>query len=160
MPALMMILGMSETIGQRAKRLRLARGFTQVALGHEAQVDPSTLTRLENDKRVPDTATLQRIAGALGTSLADLVGADWVAEPEPAYPSLRTFLETERDVTPDERVWLLSQRFAEGLDEMPHQMWWYAQLRGYRLLRQGVVAKAPTRPPDGPPRKKGAPRRA
>lgn len=159
-PDLTIILGMTESIGKRAKRLRARRKLTQLALAHEASVDPSTITRLENDKRSPDTATLQRIAAALGVSTQELLGTEDVATTNDAvYPSLAAFLDLQADVREEERAWLLSQRFAEGLGDIGDPMWWYAQLRGYRLLRHGATTEPMTPRPDVS-RPKRTPRRA
>jgi XRE family transcriptional regulator, regulator of sulfur utilization len=64
----------TERLAQRVSRIRQQRGLSQEALAAKAGVNRLTVTRLEAAAHPPTIETLDRIARALGVSLADLVG--------------------------------------------------------------------------------------
>lgn len=137
-----MLAVMSESLGERARRLRKERGLTQNKLAFRAQVDPSTISRLELGNRTPDTATLRQIADALDVPIKELLGSEVDGEGT-VYRSLRDFLAEQADANEEESAWLLSQRFSPALGDIGSALWWYSQLRAYRMLRRGM--------PDDPP---------
>jgi transcriptional regulator with XRE-family HTH domain len=61
-----------ENIGHNIRRLRDERGWNQTELGFHADTSPSIISLIENGKRNPSTATLAKIAGALGVEVVDL----------------------------------------------------------------------------------------
>ena len=61
-----------ENIGHNIRRLRDERGWNQTELGFRADTSPSIISLIENGKRNPSTATLAKIAGALGVEVVDL----------------------------------------------------------------------------------------
>lgn len=67
-----------ETIlGQRLRQEREAQGYTQKSLAHEAGVQPTTISRLENGHTLPMSASLgvvQDLASALNVTVDYLVG--------------------------------------------------------------------------------------
>ncbi|GII98288.1 putative transcriptional regulator [Sediminihabitans luteus] len=75
------------TLGRRIRHLRTARGLTLDALGETVGAAPSLLSMVENGRREPRLSLLQHLAGALGTSVADLLA--------PEAPSRRAALEIE-----------------------------------------------------------------
>ncbi|ALE04449.1 XRE family transcriptional regulator (plasmid) [Arthrobacter sp. ERGS1:01] len=74
-------------LGRRVRHLRKKLGMTLDDLGAAAGTAPSQLSLIENGKREPKLTLLQRLAGALGVGLDQLLGA------EP--PSRRAALEIE-----------------------------------------------------------------
>ncbi len=60
---------MEETIGDRVRRLRKAKGWTQVVLAVEADRAPSVVSQVETGKRDPELSTIK--------SLAEALGVDW-----------------------------------------------------------------------------------
>jgi len=74
-------------LGRRVRHLRKKLGMTLDDLGAAAGTAPSQLSLIENGKREPKLTLLQRLAGALGVGLEQLLGA------EP--PSRRAALEIE-----------------------------------------------------------------
>ncbi|WP_250444695.1 helix-turn-helix domain-containing protein [Actinotalea sp. C106] len=74
-------------IGRRVRHLRTARGMTLDQLGAAVGRAPSQISVLENGHREPALSLLQRIASALGVSLAELL--------DPEAPSRRAALEIE-----------------------------------------------------------------
>jgi transcriptional regulator with XRE-family HTH domain len=67
------------TVGQRVKRLRLAKGWGPVRLAMEADVSRNTVHELETMARVrPRAATVHLLARALGVTAAELLGLDEV----------------------------------------------------------------------------------
>jgi transcriptional regulator with XRE-family HTH domain len=63
-------------LGARIRALRLARGATLRALAADAGVTESFLSQVERGVASPSIATVQRIARALGQSIAELFAAD------------------------------------------------------------------------------------
>jgi transcriptional regulator with XRE-family HTH domain len=61
-----------EDIGHNIRRLREQKGWNQTELGFHADASPSIISLIENGKRNPSTATLAKIAGALGVEVVDL----------------------------------------------------------------------------------------
>jgi XRE family transcriptional regulator, regulator of sulfur utilization len=60
--------------GGKVRKLRKERGLYQHELAARARVSTQTVRNLEKGRHVPETATLAKIAGALGVPLADLFG--------------------------------------------------------------------------------------
>lgn len=69
---------MVRRFSQRLRELRLGNGMTQVELARSAQVTVSYVSRLESAKIAPGVDMVERLAFALGSSIADLLPA---AEP-------------------------------------------------------------------------------
>lgn len=70
----------------RLRDVRAARGMTQADLARQAQVTVAYVSRLEGAKVAPGIDLVERIAAALGTTVADLLPAD--VPPDP-FPVLR-----------------------------------------------------------------------
>jgi transcriptional regulator with XRE-family HTH domain len=70
------------TVGYLLKRYRVERGLSQRALGKVARVRPALICELETGKkRDTKSGTLQRLAQALGISLAQLLDQETTLEP-------------------------------------------------------------------------------
>jgi len=66
-----------ESIGQRLRRIREARGFTQSSLAQAAGIHRCIVNRVESGERAGETMFLgnaMRLAYALGISLDGLAG--------------------------------------------------------------------------------------
>ena len=63
----------TRRVAERVMQLRQQRGMSQEALGAQAKVNRVTVARLEAALHPPNIETLDRIARALGVTLADLV---------------------------------------------------------------------------------------
>ncbi len=62
------------TTGEKLRRLRRGKAWTQEQLAEEAGISPSTVVEIENSKRkAPHPATLGKLARALGISPAELL---------------------------------------------------------------------------------------
>jgi transcriptional regulator with XRE-family HTH domain len=70
-------MAMMETVattGEKLRRLRRGKAWTQEQLAEEAGISPSTVVEIENGKRKsPHPGTLGKLARALGISPADLL---------------------------------------------------------------------------------------
>ena len=62
------------SLGRTVRRRRKALGFTIEQLAERAELSPNYLGTIENDRRDPSLSTLNRLAAALGVSVAELVG--------------------------------------------------------------------------------------
>jgi transcriptional regulator with XRE-family HTH domain len=65
---------MGNTIGQRIRKARLDRGWTQADLSFRTGVRESMICKYELDHHTPNPKTLSRIADALGVSVDYLLG--------------------------------------------------------------------------------------
>jgi transcriptional regulator with XRE-family HTH domain len=63
-----------STIGQTLQRIRKSRGLSRYALGRRAGVAHSFIAAIEDGQKSPTFRTLEKLAGALGVSVAELVG--------------------------------------------------------------------------------------
>ncbi len=83
-----------KSIGHNIRRLREEKDWNQTELGFHADTSPSIISLIENGKRNPSTATLAKIAGALGVEVADLfpkASAPPSPEPEKVSEEERRF---------------------------------------------------------------------
>lgn len=80
--------GVTMSIGKKIIELRNKKGWTQYKLFKEAGIGQSTLSRIEDDTRIPNTETLQKIANALGVSMAEFDDNPTVQE-EKKYPPFK-----------------------------------------------------------------------
>lgn len=62
-----------QDIGNRIRSLRRLAKLSQEALSERAGIDRTTLAKIETGSRLPDLATLVRIADALGVSTSSIV---------------------------------------------------------------------------------------
>ena len=62
------------SIGEKIIHYRKLQRWTQSELAQEIGVDPSHISRWENDKVRPHSGTLQKLADALKISLSELLG--------------------------------------------------------------------------------------
>jgi len=63
----------ARQVGLTLKRLRKAKGLSQVALAARAQLTREHLSRLEAGRYDPTLGTLNRLAWALGVPVTDLL---------------------------------------------------------------------------------------
>jgi transcriptional regulator with XRE-family HTH domain len=82
-----------EAIGHNIRRLRDEKGWNQTELGFRAGASASIISLIENGKRNPSTATLAKIAEALGVEVVDLFPKGPSSSPE---PTLLNGLDDER----------------------------------------------------------------
>lgn len=69
--------------GKLARTAREAAGLSRERVAQLADVSTSTITRLENEDRVPNALTLSRIAAAIGVTTSYLLDEldEYVSEP-------------------------------------------------------------------------------
>lgn len=80
---------MSETFGERLRRLRTAAGLTQEQVAEGAGVPLTSLRNWERDRREPSVTTGAALARALGVSADELLGmgaGQAAADPGAATP--------------------------------------------------------------------------
>lgn len=68
-----MVSSVTKRVAARVVQFRQRRGMSQEALATKARVNRVTVARLEAAAHPPNIETLDRIARALGVTLADLV---------------------------------------------------------------------------------------
>lgn len=70
------------TIGERIRKLRRERNWTQVELGQRVGIDKRNISRYESGRLTPSARTLRRFAEAFG------LDPDELAAEKPARPEL------------------------------------------------------------------------
>lgn len=60
-------------LGSRVKRLREAKGLSQEALAHDADVHRTYVSGVERGVRNPTVTVMEKLATGLGVTLAELV---------------------------------------------------------------------------------------
>ncbi len=83
---------------ERLKRLREARGLSQIKLAQRADLNPATVNQIEGGKRAASPGTLHKLAVALDVSLYELLEGEPrpKAESSSLEPSLNDVLAGER----------------------------------------------------------------
>ncbi len=87
-----------QGVGRQVKRLREAKGWSQTRLAVEAGMSVSGISMIENGHRNLSTATLAKLAEALGVEVRDLFPLEQA--PLPNFPEQKGF---------DLRVWMLEK---------------------------------------------------
>lgn len=63
----------ARKLGENVRRIREEKGMTQVELCRKLEVDRAYMSNIENGKKNPTLATIEKIAKALGVSLDELI---------------------------------------------------------------------------------------
>lgn len=63
----------SKKLGANIKKFRLAKNMSQGDLCRKLQVDRAYMSNLENGKKNPTLATIEKVAKALNVTVADLM---------------------------------------------------------------------------------------
>jgi transcriptional regulator with XRE-family HTH domain len=69
----MIYLTPTETLGARLRRLRRARGWSQIELAIQVNTDQSNISKWERGRTRPQPYSLHKLATALGCTLTDLL---------------------------------------------------------------------------------------
>lgn len=62
-----------ETIGARIRAVRVSQRLKSRQLAERAGLHPSTLSQIENGRRIPDTTSLESLARVLGKTTSELM---------------------------------------------------------------------------------------
>ncbi len=102
---------LARAVGDRIRKLREARGWTQEQLGQKTAVARSQICRYENGAYVPNAPSLVRLADELGVTTDELLGVtpsgaeeqfeDWLlrfppVHHEPLRNLVYSYLKTHR----------------------------------------------------------------
>ena len=63
----------SEQLGKNMKRIRAQKGMSQGDIARALEVDRGYISNIENGKKNPTIATIQKLANALGVSADELL---------------------------------------------------------------------------------------
>ena len=64
------------TFGERVKKIRLEKGWTQKQLAEKCDMHDSALRRIENGKKTPKVITVEKLSKALEVDPAELMFGD------------------------------------------------------------------------------------
>jgi transcriptional regulator with XRE-family HTH domain len=81
---------MEEEIGRRIRALRIAAGLSVREAADRADVPEETWSRIENGRRMARSTTLERMAAALGASMAEFGGIDDGVRADSDYVRIKT----------------------------------------------------------------------
>jgi transcriptional regulator with XRE-family HTH domain len=70
------IINNTMNIGDKIKRVREAKSFTQKQVAVMLEMDQSQYSKIENGKTDPTTSTLEKIAKTLGVEISELFSSD------------------------------------------------------------------------------------
>lgn len=121
------------------KQAREEKGLTQAKLSEAAEVTDETISRLERGAFEPSLTTLIRVADALGLSLDQLVGRDWIAASQPDDPLVKRLSARVAVLTPAAQRLLMG--LAEQLPERAAALGEAATEAPERPSRQGASTK-------------------
>ena len=102
-------------VGQRVARTRRDHGWSQEQLAAKIEVEPVTLSRLENGKRALSLSTLALIADALGIGLGDMLDEKRDLPTTEQQPEEAELLRLFKDLQPSQQDLVL--RLARELSE-------------------------------------------
>ncbi len=139
---------MDQGVGRQVKRLRKAKGWSQTRLAVEASMSVSGISMIENGYRNLSTATLAKLAEALGVEVRDLFPLEQVPLPDfeeqegfdawvwtlEHYKSLRAPISNFEKLVPQEQhrvfeeTWELFQPLREVYDPADTDLAWEAGL--------------------------------
>lgn len=106
-----------EHAPNRLREQRMAAGLSQQALADRIGVSKVTISDLERGNMRLDVVYMQRLAGALGIAMADLLphdGHEWALS-----PAERALIDRFRQASPQEREQL--ERVSDALLPFRHQ---------------------------------------
>ena len=72
-----------KAIGERVFEARQSKGWSREKLGRETELSHQTIVRIEGASRMANLDTLQKVAHALGVSLAYLLKGEQEDTPNP-----------------------------------------------------------------------------
>ena len=104
-----------EALGARMAAVRRERRLTQEQVADLAEVDIQALRRAENGRSALPYHRLQRVAHALGVTLADMFAFDEIVPEPPVDPSETRLVATFRALPFRRRPWAL--RMVEALKD-------------------------------------------
>jgi transcriptional regulator with XRE-family HTH domain len=109
-----------ESIGDRVKRRRKARGLTQEKLAELSKVAQATISRIEKEETEnPDSMTLRAIARGLGVGLEELLGE---SAPEPVQSPIQPERERPVAMDPNETESPLEAAIGHAFDKTRHSL--------------------------------------
>ncbi len=102
-------------VGDKIRELRKKRGFSLEELARKANISKSYLWQLEKKKsKRPSAEVLYRIATALGTTIADLLGLEikfTLEQVENLPPGLKELAQERKDLQPEDIQMLANIRY-------------------------------------------------
>ncbi len=106
---------------ERLKELRAEKKITQDALAKDMNVSKGAVAMWETGKRKPDMDMLKKIAAYFGTTVDDLIGADYKQDEIESLPEELVILNRNaKKMSPENRKKLLEMAkvmFKEDFDE-------------------------------------------
>ncbi len=107
-----------DSIGSRIKKLRIDMKISQNDLLQKTGLAQNVLSRIENDKTIPNTETLKKLAKALYVTTDYLLGLDTDPDEQPEEEEPKNPIRDE--VLEDEEFWKSRGIFPPTEEEKKH----------------------------------------
>lgn len=85
---------LKKLLGERIKRLRKSRNFTQEQLAEMIEIAPRNLSRIEVGESFVTAETLEKLLFALNVTAEELFDYEYIREPKDLLADIYTYLET------------------------------------------------------------------
>lgn len=90
-------MNIKRQLGNKIKRLRQKRGFTQEQLAEKIQIAPRTLSGIENGENFMTAETLEKVFSALGVTGTELFAFDHLKPQEELIDEIVSDLHNIKD---------------------------------------------------------------
>jgi transcriptional regulator with XRE-family HTH domain len=140
-------------VGKEIRRLREAKGWGQTKLAAAADMAVSGVSQIENGHRNPNSATLIKLAGALGVEVAELFPKGQSPLPLEEVPSLEELhaavgCETDWLICPEARwhaSWPAEPYPREAMERVHETATEFAQLRPWMAEQERGLRPSQTK---------------
>lgn len=90
-------MDVKKSFGEKLKRLRKNRNYTQEQLAEMIDIDPRNLSRIEVGLSFVKAETLEKILSALDITTEELFSNDHIKSPEELLADIQKFLNMAKD---------------------------------------------------------------
>ncbi|MBO6088066.1 helix-turn-helix transcriptional regulator [bacterium] len=86
-----------KSFGEKLKRLRKNRGFTQEQLAEIIEIDPRNLSRIEVGNSFVKAETMEKLLKALNVTTEELFSNDHIKEPKELIADINKYINSAKD---------------------------------------------------------------
>ena len=90
-------MNFKKAFGEKLKRLRKNRGFTQEQLAEMIEIDPRNLSRIEVGNSFVKAETMEKLLKALDVTTEELFSNDHIKEPKELISDINSYIDSVKD---------------------------------------------------------------
>lgn len=90
-------MNFKKAFGEKLKRLRKNRGFTQEQLAEMIEIDPRNLSRIEVGNSFVKAETMEKLLKALDITTEELFSNDHIKEPKELISGINLYINSVKD---------------------------------------------------------------